>query len=400
MTPPPDAVTVRVEVAAAAVDATFSVNVLLPLPGVAILAGAKLPVTPFGSPLTDSVTADLKPLTPAVDTVTGIDPPRATITFVPPSVSVNVGPITVRLRASVLVTPPPVACTVSENVPPTAVAAAVSVSVLLPVPGEAMLVGANLAVTPVGSPVTENAIAALNPFIPVAFNTTLAGLPAVTVAFAESAVSANVGTITVKLIVCVLVTPPPVPFNVNVEAPPTTAAVAFSVSVLLPLPAAILAGAKLAVTPAGSPLTDKATADLNPATGAAETVTVVELPAVTVALVAPGVSVKPGAATVKAIGVLRVSPPPLPVIVTVELPATAPVDAVKVAVTGALAVAAEEENCTLTPVGVPLADSVTGALNPPCGVIVSVALLELPGATETLETLGVSVKFNVLPSLQ
>ena len=38
------------------------------------------------------------------------------------------------------------------------------VSVLLPVPGEAILVGEKLAVTPEGSPVADKDIADLNPF--------------------------------------------------------------------------------------------------------------------------------------------------------------------------------------------------------------------------------------------
>jgi len=50
--------TVRLKLPTALVDAAFSVNVLRPPPGAAMLAGAKLPVTPLGIPLTDSPTPD------------------------------------------------------------------------------------------------------------------------------------------------------------------------------------------------------------------------------------------------------------------------------------------------------------------------------------------------------
>lgn len=114
VTPPPVAVTVSVVLPVTVLDAAFSVSILLPPPGEGMLVGASVAVTPFGNPLTESVIADLNPFATAVDRVTGIDPPLATITFAPPSVSVNVGPVTVRLSACVLVTPPPVAFTVSE----------------------------------------------------------------------------------------------------------------------------------------------------------------------------------------------------------------------------------------------------------------------------------------------
>jgi hypothetical protein len=69
--------------------------VLLPLPGNAIEAGANVPVTFFGSRLTESATADANPLLPAIETVNGIDPPRGTIILVPPSARVKVGATTV-----------------------------------------------------------------------------------------------------------------------------------------------------------------------------------------------------------------------------------------------------------------------------------------------------------------
>jgi hypothetical protein len=55
------AVTVRVETPGAAVEPAASVKTLLPLPGAAMLVGAKLAVTPLGAPLTDRVMAELNP---------------------------------------------------------------------------------------------------------------------------------------------------------------------------------------------------------------------------------------------------------------------------------------------------------------------------------------------------
>jgi hypothetical protein len=63
----------------------------------------------------------------------------------------------------VRIVPPPEAVMVSVPDRADAPGAAVIVSVLLPLPGAAMLVGERLAVTPWGAPVTDNAMAELNP---------------------------------------------------------------------------------------------------------------------------------------------------------------------------------------------------------------------------------------------
>jgi hypothetical protein len=113
VTPPPLPVTVKAVVPVPVVEATFSVSQLLPLPGEAIDAGENVPVTPRGSPLTDSATADANPFAPATNTGSGSDPPRATITFAAPADTVNVGPITVSATAVVFVIPPPDPVTVN-----------------------------------------------------------------------------------------------------------------------------------------------------------------------------------------------------------------------------------------------------------------------------------------------
>ena len=163
ITPPPDAFTVRVKVPGPAVEPAASVNVVLPAPGAAMLRGAKFDVTPLGIPVIENATAELKPLPRVVVNVTEIDPPGATLALVAVDESVKV-PAIVRLSVCVLVTPTPVAVTVSVKVPAGTVEPATSDIVLLPAPGEAMLVGENVAVTPAGTPVIERATGALNPF--------------------------------------------------------------------------------------------------------------------------------------------------------------------------------------------------------------------------------------------
>jgi hypothetical protein len=76
---------------AAAPEAAASVNVLLPLPGAAMLAGVKLAVTPVGSPLTDHATADWNPFSAAVDSLIGVEPPTTTVALVVLGVSMKPG---------------------------------------------------------------------------------------------------------------------------------------------------------------------------------------------------------------------------------------------------------------------------------------------------------------------
>jgi hypothetical protein len=90
------AVTVKVEVPGAAVEAADSVKVLVPLPGAAKLVGAKVAVTPLGTPLIDNVMAELNPVPLVVVKVIGIDPPGATLGVVALAVSVKLAK-TVRL---------------------------------------------------------------------------------------------------------------------------------------------------------------------------------------------------------------------------------------------------------------------------------------------------------------
>ena len=163
VTPPPVAVTVKVAVLAAAAEDAVSVKVLAPLPGAAMLAGAKLAVTPLGRLLIDNAMAELNPFANAVVRVMWVEPLRATLALVGLGVKVNPGVGTVRLSACVLVIPPPAADTVKPETPGATVEPTDRVMVLCPLPGAAMLVGAKVAVTPLGSPVTDSAMAEVNP---------------------------------------------------------------------------------------------------------------------------------------------------------------------------------------------------------------------------------------------
>ena len=81
-TPPPLALIVIVDVPVVAVLLAVNVSVELPEPGAAIDVGLKLAVTPAGSPLAESETAELKPPETVVETVVVFVPPCATDTEV------------------------------------------------------------------------------------------------------------------------------------------------------------------------------------------------------------------------------------------------------------------------------------------------------------------------------
>src|SRR5579864_6640728 len=128
---------------------SVSVNLLLPLPGAAMLVGKKPAVTPFGRPLTDSATADLNPLMTAVVSVIFAGAPTATLALDALGASVKLGAgTTVRVNVAARVSAPPVPATVTVRAPATALAAAEIVALLLEVMGFRL----NPAVTPLGKP--------------------------------------------------------------------------------------------------------------------------------------------------------------------------------------------------------------------------------------------------------
>lgn len=105
--PPPVAVIVTLYVPLARVEAAVNVSLVLPLPGEAIVAGAKLAVSPLGKPLTDKPTAALNPFTAPLDSVTALDPPCATLALPALLLKVKLGATTVTDTFVVAVTPAP-----------------------------------------------------------------------------------------------------------------------------------------------------------------------------------------------------------------------------------------------------------------------------------------------------
>lgn len=196
-------------------------------------------------------------------------------------------------------------------------------------------------------------------------------------------------------------TPPPVAEMVKLEEPVVVEDAAVRVSLLAPLPGeAMLVGAKTAVTPLGKPVTESATAELNPLSTAVERVTEDEPPTATVELEALAVKLRLGWGTVNERAAVRVMPAPVPLRVICEEPTAAVELALNVAVTGVEAVRVCGEKATVTPEGRPLAESVTGELKPPCAVRVKVTLAELPRVTEAVEAFGVKVKLVEVTAVQ
>lgn len=81
-------------------------------------------------------------------------------------------------------------------------------------------------------------------------------------------------------------TPPPVPVTVSVKEVADVPAVADTVKAVVPLPgAAMVAGERLAVTPLGAPLTERAIAEANRYSAVVDSVICVDFAATTLALV-------------------------------------------------------------------------------------------------------------------
>jgi hypothetical protein len=91
--PPPLAFTVIVEVPAVAVLLAVKVRVELPEPGAAMDVGLNAAVTPAGSPLAESDTAELKPPEIVVEIVLVPVPPAATERLVGDALSAKFGEV-------------------------------------------------------------------------------------------------------------------------------------------------------------------------------------------------------------------------------------------------------------------------------------------------------------------
>jgi len=193
-----------------------SVSVLVPEPGAAMVAGAKLALMPVGSPLTEKLTAELKVALAAVVKVTLLCPPRVTVTAAL-APRLKLGAIsTVTVLLAVLMTPPPVAVIVIKYALGTTLVAALSVSVLVPEPGAAIPPGEKLAVMPLGSPLTARLMALLKVLFALVVSVRLPLFPAANVSEPELTLKLKLGAArTVTVQPAVLVTPPPVAVMVS-----------------------------------------------------------------------------------------------------------------------------------------------------------------------------------------
>jgi hypothetical protein len=163
----------------------------------------------------------------------------------------------------VFVTLPLVPLTVIEYVPgPTELLAAID-RVLVPEPGAAIVAGVNPTVTPLGV-VADSAMAPLKPPVIVLINVTGALAPAWTLTLLEFVDSVN-GWTTVRPTFELDVSPPPLAVTVIVDELGSAEGLAVIVNRLDPDPGAERFGeVSVAVTPAGTPLSESVTALLKP----------------------------------------------------------------------------------------------------------------------------------------
>jgi hypothetical protein len=196
--------------------------------------------------------------------------------------------------------------------------------------------------------------------------------------------------LTVSAIEVVAVKLPEVPVIVTVAAPVVAVLLAVSVSTLLPVVGLV---PNAAVTPLGSPDAARVTLPVNPPTSVTVIVSVALLPRVTARVDADGDSVKPDEGfTVRAMVVVAVALPEVPVIVTVAVPVVAALLADSVSTL--LPVVGLVPNAAVTPLGSPDAARVTLPVNPPTSVTVIVSVALLPRVTARVEAERESVKLD------
>lgn len=215
--------------------------------------------------LADSATAEVNPLPGVILIVPVPDMPGASVMLAGDAANANaVGDTTATEMVAAPVTPPLVPVTLIEYTPGAAELPAAIDTVLAPDPSAGIVDGANPTVTPAGVPAAVKTTAPLNPVATALVSVTGVLDPCCTVIAAELAVSVNAGTI-VRFTVPADVNPPPAAVTVMVAVPGAADAATPTVNTLDPDPgAARLAGAMVAVTPAGAPLTVSVTAFENP----------------------------------------------------------------------------------------------------------------------------------------
>lgn len=169
----------------------------------------------------------------------------------------------VRATVVLLDSAPEVPVMVTVAVPDDALLAAVKVTVLLP---EATAL--NAAVTPEGRPEAVNVTAALNPFCAAIEIALVALVPELRLTLAGLAERVKLGgAAIVSIIVALLLIVPDVPVTVTVELPGVAFAAALKLSVLVCAVDVVDAGLNAAVTPDGSPETERVTLAVKPLSG-------------------------------------------------------------------------------------------------------------------------------------
>lgn len=171
---------------------------------------------------------------------------------------------------------------------------------------------------------------------------------------------------------------------------------AVMVSVELPLPgAAIEDELKLAVTPVGSPETDKDMAALKPPLTLVVMLEEPDVPCARDRLEGDAITVKSAvcaALTVSERVAVCVMPPPVPVTVTFTVPVAAVLPAVSVSVELPGAPTDAGLKLAVTPEGRPEADKETAELKPPRAEIETEVVPEVPWVTDSLEGERLKVK--------
>lgn len=207
------------------------------------------------------------------------------------------------------------------------VEATARVRVDVPEPGAAMEVGLKEAVTPVGIPVADNAIAELKPPETVVVMVDVPLLPAVTETEVGEAASVKAGvaaavTVNETDVVWVMLSPEPV--MVMEYVPGAVVEATVKVAVEVPEPGAEMdVGLKPTVTPVGMPVAEREMAESKPPETAVVMVDVPLVPTTTETEAGEAAMVKAGDALVGARALISAAPFGLPHPVTRSYPVTA-----------------------------------------------------------------------------
>ena len=368
----PEAVPVEVPwmviVAAPVVAVLLAVSVRRLLPVAGLVANAA--VTPLGIPDAVRVTGPLNP--PTSTTLIVSVPPafRPIVNECDEGVSVKLPPVPVTVSAMVVVevSVPDVQVMVMGYVPIAAVLLTATVSTLVVVIGLIENAGA----TPTGWPDTEHVTLPANGLTSVTVKVSVPLAPgAITREGAEGVIVKLPPVVTVSVMVMVLLRPPEAAVMVTVDAPTVAVVLAANVNTLV-----VVAGLMEAepLTPLGRPVALRVTWPANGLMSVIEMVTLQLPPWGIVQLVVDGAIVKlpVDGTTVRAMVVVAVVEPEVPVMVTVEVPTVAVALAVNVITL--VPVVGLAPKVAVTPAGRPVAAKVTLPVNPPTSVTVMVSV--------------------------